>query len=231
MHRLSPPDPDLVRLVLESSKYRRWQQRVESHGNRILNLDVLSVVSRRPGSWYVAFLDCLLLTPEGHYITRCMTLRGDSVVVVPALYCLDDGSYYTLLVEQRCISDGALHSAFPAGGVEGETSRQVMACQELLEETGLELVPEELVQLSGAITLNTSLSDDQVYFYGFRKEVSRRWLTELDNKSSGLHREGEYLKVQVRTLAECTALSTTSTLIGLTLVQRAFGIPAAPAGA
>ncbi len=60
MHPVNKPGSDMARLVLESAKYRRWRQRVESHGNQILQLDVLSVVSRRPGTWYIAFLDCLL---------------------------------------------------------------------------------------------------------------------------------------------------------------------------
>lgn len=224
MHPFNKPDSDMVPLVLESAKYRRWRQRVESYGNQILQLDVLSVVSRRPGTWYVAFLDCLLLTPEGNRITRCLTLRGESVVVVPVLRCIDDGQFYTVMAEQRCISDGGLHVGFPAGNVDDGESFRDMACQELMEEIGLEISPDELVELSDGITLNSSLSDDLIYFYGFRRDVTRVWLDSVDNRSSGLRVEGEYIRVRVFSLADCFKMSTTSTLIGSTLIERTFGI-------
>ncbi|MBI4764786.1 MAG: NUDIX domain-containing protein [Deltaproteobacteria bacterium] len=224
MYPLNKPGRDMIRLVLESAKYRRWCQRVKSHGNQIVQLDVLSVISRRPGTWYVAFLDCRLLTPEGKQITRCLTLRGESVVVVPVLRCIDNSQFYTVMAEQRCISDGGLHASFPAGNVDEGESFRVMACQELMEETGLEIYPDELVELSDGITLNSSLSDDLIYFYGFRRDVTRVWLDSVDNRSGGIHIEGEYIRVRVFPLADCFKMSTTSTLIGLALIERTFGI-------
>jgi len=225
MHPLNTPANDLVLMVLESDKCRRWRERVEANGNRILQLDVLSVVSRKPGTWYVAFLDCLLLTPEGNRITRCFTLRGESVVIVPLLSCVDDGRIYTVMAEQRCISDGGLHAGFPAGNVVEGENLKVMACQELLEETGLDVSPDDMVELSSeGIILNSSLSDDIVYFFGFRKEVTRAWLDAIDNRSGGIHGDGEYIRVRVYSLEECFRMPATSTLIGSILVKKAFGI-------
>lgn len=224
MTLLNKADSESVGLVLESTKYKRWRQRVEANGNKILQLDVLSVVSRRPGTWFVAFLDCLLLTPEGNRITRCLTLRGESVVIVPVLRCIEDGQLYTLMVQQRCICDGDLHTTFPAGNVEDGEAFAVMACKELSEETGLEVLPDDLVELSSGLSLNSSLSDDVVYFYGFRKDVSHEWLEKMDNRSGGIHAEGEYIKVKVYALADCLEMSTTSTLIGALLIEKGFGV-------
>ena len=227
MSPLNSPESELTSLVFGSNKYRRWRRRVESHGNQILQLDILSVVSRSPGTWYVAFIDCLLLTPEGNRITRCITIRGESVVVVPLLRCIDDDQLYTVMVEQRCICDGALHIGFPAGNgddCEDDEDLRVMACQELMEETGLEISPDDLVGLSEGISLNSSLSDDLIYFYGFRRDVTRAWLDSVDNRSGGLSVEGEYIRVRVFSLADCFKMSTTSTLIGSTLIERTFGI-------
>ena len=224
---MNNPEGELTRFVLGSNKYRRWRKRVESHGNQILRLDILSVVSRSPSTWYVAFLDCLMLTPEGNRITRCVTIRGESVVVVPLLRCIDDDQLYTVMVEQRCICDGALHIGFPAGNggdCEDGVDLRGMACLELMEETGLEIAPDDLVELSEGITLNSSLSDDLIYFYGFRRDVTRALLDSIDNRSSGLHIEGEYIRVRVFSLADCFKMSTTSTIIGSTLIEKTFGI-------
>lgn len=224
MSRLNNAEKSITNLVLSSNKFRRWRERIESHGNMILRLDILSVISRRPDTWYVAFIDCLLLTPEGNQITRCVTIRGESVVIIPLLRCIDDDQLYTVMVEQRCISDGALHIGFPAGNDgDGEDFRG-MACQELLEETGLHVSPEDLIELSEGITLNSSLSDDIIYFYGFRRDVTREWLDFIANRRGGLHEEGEYIKVKVLTLVDCFNMLTPSTLIGETLVRRVFGI-------
>lgn len=224
MSPLNSPGIELTRLVLGSNKYRRWRKRVESHGNQIMQLDVLSVVSRSPNTWYVALIDCLLLTPEGNRITRCITIRGESVVVIPLLRCIDDDELYTVMVEQRCICDGAMHIGFPAGNSNDGEDFRIMACQELMEETGIEVSPNDLVELANGISLNSSLSDDFIHFYGFRKDVTRAFLDHVDNRAGGLHLEGEYIRVRVFSLADCFKMSTTSTLVGSKLIERTFGI-------
>jgi len=128
------------------------------------------------------------------------------------------------MVEQRCINDGSLCVTFPAGGVDNGENFRVMACQELKEETGLEISPDDMVELSKGITLNASLSDDLICFYGFRKDVNRTWLDSIDNRSGGLHAEGEHIRVRVFSLSDCFKMSTASTLIGLALIYRTFGI-------
>ena len=221
---MNAPDNELVSMVLASGKYQRWRNLVESQGNKILQHDILSVISRTPGTWYVALIDCLLLTPEENIIKRCVTLRGESVVIVPILQCIDDNQLYTIMVEQRCICDGALHIGFPAGSTDEMDNFRIMASQELREETGLEILPEELIELSEGISLNSSLSDDFIYFYAFRKDVTRAWLDSVDNSSRGIHGEGEYIRVRVFTLDDSLRMATPSTLIASTLVRRKLGI-------
>jgi len=224
MPGLNAPDNELASMVLASSKYQRWRNLVESQGNKILQHDILSVISRTPGTWYVALIDCLLLTPEENIIKRCVTIRGESVVIVPILQCIDDSQLYTIMVEQRCICDGALHIGFPAGSTDEIANFRSMACQELREETGIEILPEELIELSEGISLNSSLSDDLIYFYAFRKDVTRTWLDSIDNSNSGIHGEGEYIKVKVLTLSDSFNMATPSTLIGESLVRKVLGI-------
>ncbi|MDP6583156.1 MAG: hypothetical protein QF535_00770, partial [Anaerolineales bacterium] len=99
--------------VFNNFKFKRWKHRVEANGNIIKNIDILATVSRNSSNFSLAFLDCLILTPEGVEIPRCIVIRGESIVVVPVLNCTEDNETYTLMVEQRRIFDGGYSKEFP----------------------------------------------------------------------------------------------------------------------
>ena len=216
----------MTELVLHSLKFKRWKERIESSGNHILKVDILSVVSRQAGSFYAAFLDCLLLTPEGTRIPRCVVLRGESVLVIPVLRCTDDDTLYTLMVEQRCICDGSMHVGFPAGNAdEMGADFAAMACGEIKEELGLDVEPADLVPLGEeGVFINPSITDDLVRFYYFTREVSSEWLAGIDSRSTGCHGEGEFIRVRVRKISDAAGMKTTSSLVGLRLLERALGV-------
>ncbi len=211
-------------IVINSLRYRRWRRRVESNGNLIKKIDILSVVSRQPGTYYAAFLDCLLETPEGTEISRCITLRGESIVVIPVFRCADDKEIYTLMVEQRCICDGGMHTGFPAGNSdEDESDFTSMACSELREELGIEVDPKELVPLiDTGISISPSLTDDLVYLYYFSRKVSLEWLKAMDGRSTGCHREGEFLTIRLHKISDILMMPTISTLIAIPLLEKAL---------
>lgn len=217
---------ELSQRVLKSRKFQDWQGRIETNGNRIKRLDILSVVSRGGSGYYAAFLDALLETPEGTEIPRCIVLRGESVLVIPVFRCREDGLLHTLMVEQRCICDGALHLGFPAGNAElNQDDLRLLACQEVEEELGIALAPEELIPISDTpISINASLTDDLVHFYYFLREVPFCWLREMEGRMTGCHSEGEFIKVKMLTLSEAVKLPTASTLIGLRLLEAALDL-------
>lgn len=213
-------------IVLNSLKFRRWQQRVEANGTRILKIDILSVISRQPGTFYAAFLDCLMLTPEGAEIPRCIVIRGESVVIIPVFRCLDDGELYTLMVEQRCICDGGLHLGFPAGNADDlKDDFLAMACGELHEELGIEVLQDELIPLANCgVSINPSITDDLVYFYYFLRDVPLIWLQGMHSRSTGCHGDGEFIRLNLFKLSEIVMLPTSSTLIGLRLLEKELNI-------
>lgn len=212
----------LAQRVLESRKFLDWKKRVEANGNRIKQVEVLSVVTRGGQGYYAAFIDSLLQTPEGTEIPRCLVIRGKSVLVIPVLRCREDGTLQTLMVEQRCICDGALHLGFPAGNAEqNHDDLRVVACQEVEEELGIAVAPRELQLLTdNPISINPSITDDLVHFYYFLREVPFSWLQGMEGKSTGCHSEGEHIQVRKLTLSEAVKLPTSSTLIGLHLLER-----------
>ena len=102
--------------------------------NIINKIDVLGIISRDCDNFFGAFLDCQLVTPEGEKISRCVLIQDDSVVIVPVLYCQDDGEIYTMMVKQRRIIDGGFAFEFPAGGKGLQEDSRFIASQEIQEE-------------------------------------------------------------------------------------------------
>ena len=93
-------------IILEHPKVLNWKQRIANSGTRINKLKVIGSIVRNHAEFFGMLLDCNILTPEGLNMARCVLILGDSVVIVPLLKCVDDGVYYTLMVEQRRIVDG-----------------------------------------------------------------------------------------------------------------------------
>jgi 8-oxo-dGTP pyrophosphatase MutT (NUDIX family) len=220
VHR-NPPE----NFILTHPKFKRWKERVEKNGNRIEQLEVLSVIARDSHDFYGAFLDCALTTPEHQVVNRCVLIRGDCVVIVPVLRCREDDKIYTLLVEQRRIIDGDFSREFPAGMLDTDVGDpRMMASRELREELHLDIPPEELKPLANRpIKVITSVIGDLLHFYYFKQDVSRAFLDSMDRRSTGIHKDAEYIRVRVETMDALADHSVSSALIGIRLVERAIG--------
>jgi 8-oxo-dGTP pyrophosphatase MutT (NUDIX family) len=209
--------------VFEQPHFLLWKKRLEDHGNILKNVEVLGKISRDGVNLLGAFLDCQILTPEGAEIPRCVFISSDSVAIIPVLTCKEDGAIYTMMVEQRRIVDGGYVTEFPAGGIGSEDNLKIVACQELQEELQLTVVPEELIPLADEpVKINSSWSGDQTYFFYFEREVSCDFLQEMDNRSTGCHEEHEYLRIKVLKMSEVSNHFTTSALVGIKLLEKAF---------
>jgi 8-oxo-dGTP pyrophosphatase MutT (NUDIX family) len=209
--------------VFEQPHFHRWKKRLQEHGNILKNVETLATISRDDVHLLGAFLDCRILTPEGAEIPRCLFISGDSVEIVPVFICKEDGDIYTMMVEQRRIVDGGYVIEFPAGGVGGEGNLKTVACQELQEELQLTVAPEELISLAEEpLKISPSWSSDLTYFFYFEREVSRDFLREMDNRNTGCHEEHEYLRIKVLKMSEAANIFTTSALVGVKLLEKAF---------
>ena len=156
-------------MVFEDAHFQCWKKRVEKNGNSFVSIDVIAEISRDGSNLFGAFLDCVLMTPEGYEIPRCVLIGDDSVVIVPVLFCEDNNEIYTLMVEQRRIIDGGGAIEFPSGGVGRNGDARSMACQEIKEELHISILPEELIPLAAdSIKINPSFSADMVDFFYFQ---------------------------------------------------------------
>jgi len=210
-------------MVFEDDHFQCWKKRVEKNGNSFVSVDVLAEISRDGSNLFGAFLDCVLMTPEGYEIPRCVLIGDDSVVIVPVLFCEDNNEIYTLMVEQRRIIDGGLCIEFPSGGVGRSGDVISMACQEIKEELHISITTEELIPLAtDSIKINPSFSGDIVNFFYFKKYVSRSFLEEMEGKNTGCHHDFEYIKVRVYKMSDVADHLTSSALIGIKLLERAL---------
>ena len=212
-------------IVLDNAHFQNWKRRLESNGVKIENLEVRSVISRDNASMYAAFLDCKIETPEKTSMPRCILIRGNSVVVIPVLTCLDDNEKYTMLVQQRRIVDGAFCLEFPGGMLdEGVLDGAGMAAQEVAEELDMEIRAEELRALnSRPLYACESILDETVSFFYFEKQVSKAFLDSVDGKSTGCHEDHEYINVKVKRLSELSDIPSFAIVTGMSLLEKALG--------
>jgi len=198
---------------------------LESNGIKIEKINVVGEVFRDSSTLYTALIDCVLKTPEGATISRCVLLQGNSIVVIPILKCLDDNIIYTLMVKQRRISDGNFTTEFPAGSLEAEDNPLSTAIRELEEELGLRVSENELVPLSQKqIEIAPGILYAMIRYYYFERAVTRSFLEEIEGRSTGCHNESEYIHVKVLKMAEVsTRISNTYSLAGIKLLENKLG--------
>ncbi len=215
----------MSRLVLDSSRFQNWKRSLESKGASIENINVVGEVSRDGSTLYTALIDCLLKTPEGVSIPRCVVLQGNSIVVIPVLTCSDDKTIYTLLVKQRRISDGDFTTEFPAGSLEADDDPLIMAIRELKEELGLTVSENELVPLNQKqIEIAPGILYAMIHYYYFERSVTRSFLEEIEGRITGCHSEFEFIHVKVLKMSEvCSNVSNTYSLAGIKLLEHKLG--------
>jgi len=211
-------------LVWNSPQFKRWKSLVLKNGAKLQDLEVLSFVSRDQKNLYCALLDGQLVTPEGLQIPRCIVLRGNSVVVIPILHCINDGEIYTLTVEQHRIANGNLVREFPGGGVDSLNNPVDAAHNEVYEELGLDIPLNELIPLTDQpIQVCSGLLDESTHYFYFEKQVDRSFLEKIEGKSMGCHDEHEFIWIRVQKMEEVRNHRTTPSLVGLQLIEQKLG--------
>ena len=209
----------LAAQVLNSRLFLDWKEKVVANGNRLESVETLAVVSRNGRDIYSALLDCELLTPEGYRLKRCMMLRGPSVAIIPLLKC--EGRVFTALVRQRRIVDGDFSLEFAGGGSQRDNLLSD-ALNELLEETGISVKPDELIPLNAKpVKVCESLLDEVVSFFYFEKDLTRVELGRLQDSSAGVHSAGEFTRVVVMPFDEVIRIHGFQVMAAMSLLARA----------
>ena len=209
--------------VLQSKQFQAWRQSVEASGTKIDELKILGAISRDEQTLFNAFIDCVMTTPEGDKVPRCMLIRGNSVVVVPVIYCAQN-EVYTLMVRQRRPIDGDFAVEFPGGQMHDVEDPVPVAVQEVNEELGLEVEETEMKPLSEKpVKVCSGMMDEFAYFYFFEKQFSKNQLQKHHNRLTGHNHDGEFLCVQVVQMKEVAKQLNFSALVGMKLLEKKLG--------
>jgi 8-oxo-dGTP pyrophosphatase MutT (NUDIX family) len=192
-------------------KVRVWKESVVRAGCAMESLKPLSLLRKPNGELLFALFDAKIRAPEGYALPNFVFIRGDAVIVVPLLRNSDTGEERFLMVRQRRIGCGGAECLeFPAGMVDADVNDpRGVAVREFVEETGLDLEPQELFPLtSGKLFSSAGASDEGIWFFGCVKELEAERFRSIHGTTRGSREENEHLSIALASRDEVVAEST-----------------------
>ena len=187
----------------DAHKFKIWKQNLEANGLIINGIE--EIYTRRRYNGEVLFSTLMLdaETPEGDKIPPICFLKGEVVCVLMCLIDEKTKEKFLLLVKQRRIAEGGFIYEHPAGIVDGTKTPLEIAVQEVREETGLQVLDNQLVSLSDKrLFPATGTSDEAMYFYFCEIEMSKNEIEALNNQETGTDYEFERITTHVLPFVE-----------------------------
>ncbi|MDQ7815222.1 MAG: NUDIX domain-containing protein [Patescibacteria group bacterium] len=192
---------DLVE-VISSPRFKQWAERLDS-GMVVRHVHVKAADTF---GGRIAFIHLRLnvLDPKGGDLVRFLFLRGNSVALLAVFIC--EGREFVALIVQPREAEGDVECKEVVGGMcDKGSDYPTVAARELQEELGIQVRPEELVDMTermakikrSGLFPSPGACDEAVRFFLFRREVEREELEALQGKATGLAHEGEHLKVRI----------------------------------
>lgn len=137
---------------------------------------------------------------DGKPLPGIVFMRGDAVAVL--LILTDDASNkFVLLVKQPRVPVSSMDFLeLPAGMVDDEKNFHSAALKELKEECGLEIMPEEMLELGSSqegYAVSPGGSDEYLTLFLVEKQVSVDELKDLQGRLGGLRDEGERIQIEL----------------------------------
>ena len=155
-------------------------------------------------------------------IDRYLIVIGNSVQIVPLIYCKTNKTMYTILVEQTRIGSEKKICEFPCGfKSEDDKNLKEAAKREIREELNIEVKNNEIHKLSKVpITIQPVNSFSRCYFFYFNLTLDIQSLKKMNNKITGMAKENEFCKIKVYKLKDLEKMMLDSTIIGLKLLEK-----------
>ncbi|CAB9513912.1 diketo-D-gluconic acid reductase [Seminavis robusta] len=219
-------------MTLVSKPFRNWVQRIESSksspGQRQIQIESVELQSvdmfgaRGVGFAKIKSHCKLQITSNSSQeaasedvtttnLPGICLLRGDAVAILVALFCTEDDTVHSLLVEQPRIPIAQVDCLeLPAGMMDDDTQTiKGMAVKEMEEECGIVIEdPSELIDLSqlafegqkvGAdgIPMSQGGCDERMRLLYLEKFVTKAELDQMRNRTTGLREEGEVITLRI----------------------------------
>lgn len=158
---------------------------------------------------------------NGEYLPGTVFLRGESVCVLLILQPnapSSDDELYTILTVQPRIAAGSLNFVeLPAGMLDDSGTFGGAAAKEIQEETGLEIIEDELLNMTAlaagapnkseellrpAVYPSPGACDESISLLLAQKSMDRADIERLKGKLAGLREHGEKIKLNICRLDE-----------------------------
>lgn len=141
-------------------------------------------------------------------------LRGDGVSILVALYCSEDDSVHSLLVDQPRVPIGMISTLeIPAGMIDGQSESVAgIAMQEMREECGIHIHASDLIDLSAlacehavasgslpvpSIAPSPGGCDEFIRYMYLEISVTKAELEQMRGRLTGLREHGEFISLRV----------------------------------
>lgn len=193
-----------VRRKLESSqKFQKWIENIKANRVHLKHYELLHLVENRHGEMLFAFLKADMESPEGKKLPPIVVLRGHFVAVLPHLIASDTQKQFTLLVKQRRVATGGYFYEFPAGMCDEAEDPIPVAIRELEEESGLKVMPSDLIPLNDQpIFSSPGLLDEGGYFFALQLFLPESQIWSLDRQRHGVGSESEWITTKIVNFAQ-----------------------------
>lgn len=162
----------------------------------------------RDGVVHMLFAKATLRDPDRQSHTRIVFLRGGTVDIL-AVLVTPDGEEHVALVEEKRVAVGRTLIANPAGMIDEGELPVLAAIRELGEEV------DDTIAWSKPVSLNEKIlgenipmlvspggTDEEVFFYVTRANVSHRQLETLNGATGGVVAEDELTTVHIIPIRE-----------------------------
>ncbi|TAE51962.1 MAG: NUDIX hydrolase [Bacteroidetes bacterium] len=192
-----------------SPKYRRWLSQLLANGLDIQEVEEVYTRFRHDGDPLFSLLLLHATTPEGDKIPPICFLKGPVVSVLVCLINKDTREKQVLLVRQRRICNGGLIYETVAGMVDAADDPHETAVRETEEETGLKVLPEQVIPLNrSSYFVSSGTSDEDMYFYYCEIEMSAEEIHSFHDRQQGVDHEHERIFTYICPIPEALRLIT-----------------------
>ncbi len=203
-------------MFFKTKLYLNWARRVTAAGTTIVSAKLLGISkANNPARIFCALVQVRLKAKDGIEYERTLTLRGDSVVIIPICSVKP---FEFVLVEQFRPGSGEFSCEFPAGARHDSELPLSAAVRELYEETGLKVNPDSVEKLSALpLVVCESAFDETAHWYYV--QVDREAVETNLKVMHGDYNDGERITITIKSLSELKLINSFHIKTALQLMQ------------